>query len=341
MLSLSLALLPSLVPQLGGIVRSPTAADCLRRSSTVVAQNSQVDPVELARMQEKAKKLDPDAAALLEEVDGDAQKARASHMGYTLAYVKEALPELYELIRTDPKHPDAHRALVEVTWDAIAAFLPVTHEPTLTAAAKQKLTAVARAGCDGSTEAPSVLDVGCGNGLLLPFVTACDTASTYRGIDVSEGMIERAQAAHAGDPMANGATFESLSFGEVLQQSEESPISYDAVFFNGALQFFAEPAAAIADAAKLLERKPSSRLVLSHLNGAAFVRTEREDNPQTVLSAMPTLAQLASIAEPLGLQVVLPAFYGEQPDDIARGLDDFYLVVLRWDDLALLGAEDP
>ena len=37
--------------------------------------------------------------------------------------------------------------------------------------------------------------------------------------------------------------------------------------------------------------------------------------------------------------MVLPAFFGEDPEDIQRGLDDFYLVVLRWSEVALLGAE--
>ena len=104
-------------------------------------------------------------------------------------------------------------------------------------------------------------------------------------------------------------------------------------------EFFPNAAQTIGSAARLLSRKPSSRLVLSHLNGASFVRQERTDNPQTVLSTMPSLSDLASIAEPLGFEVVLPAFFGEDPEDIQRGLDDFYLVVLRWSEVALLGAE--
>ena len=133
---------------------------CRRTRSVVSAGDTALDAVQLARLQEDAKKLDSDAAALLEELNGDAEKARTSYMGYTLAYVKEEMPELYDRIRTDPTHPDAHRALVEITWDAIAAFLPVTHSPKLTEAAQKKLTAVARAGCDGTSDSPmSTLDV--------------------------------------------------------------------------------------------------------------------------------------------------------------------------------------
>ena len=117
-------------------------------------------------------KLDADAAALLEEAGGNVDRARTNYIGYTLAYLQDADPELYEAIRKDPKRPDCHEAIVEVTWDAIAAFLPVTHAPTPSVEAQRKLAAIARAGADGSLEAPAVLDVGCGNGLLLPFVAA-------------------------------------------------------------------------------------------------------------------------------------------------------------------------
>lgn len=213
------------------------APHTVSRAAVCLAEG--LDAVSIARLQEDAKKLSSDAAALLEEVNGDAEKARTSYMGYTLAFVKEEMPELYDRIKTDPTHPDAHRALVEITWDAIAAFLPVTHSSKLTEAAQKKLTAVARAGCDGTSDSPmATLDVGCGNGLLLPFLLACDApASAYRGIDVSDGMIERAKAAHENDPLCAGARFEGMSFGELLEEKDaDSSVSFDSIFFNGAIR---------------------------------------------------------------------------------------------------------
>ena len=131
------------------------------------------------------------------------------------------------------------------------------------------------------------------------------------------------------------ATAKALAFSPLFFHSLTTP-SFLARF----AEFFPDASQAIGGAARLLSRKASSRLVLSHLNGAAFVRQERVDNPQTVLSTMPTLAELASIAEPLGFEVVLPAFFGEEPEQIQRGLDDFYLVVLRWSETALIDAEE-
>ena len=67
------------------------------------------------------------------------------------------------------------------------------------------------------------------------------------------------------------------------------------------------------------------------ISGAAFVQKELEDNPTTVRSLMPTLEELEAIAAPLGLQVVLPSFLGADAESIAKALDAFYCVVLRWD----------
>ena len=67
--------------------------------------------------------LDDDAAALLEEAGGDIDKARTSYIGYTLAYLEEAMPELYRALKVDPNLPEAHAALTEVTclWSTRAS----------------------------------------------------------------------------------------------------------------------------------------------------------------------------------------------------------------------------
>lgn len=65
-----------------------------------------------------------------------------------------------------------------------------------------------------------------------------------------------------------------------------------------------------------------ARVVLSHVHGAAFVREEAKGNPGTVLSHMPCLADLAEIANELGLELV---------DDGGTDavLERFYLVALQ------------
>jgi SAM-dependent methyltransferase len=256
--------------------------------------------------------LDADAAALLEEAGGDVAKAKTSYIGYTLAYLENEMPELYEGLKTDPSRSDCHAALVELTYDAVAAFLPVTHAPTPTPAAQKKLQAIARSSVDGNRTTWSILDVGCGTGLLLPFLLAAGAPPTrYRGIDISSRMIDRARADHRAPAFA-GARFDAVSLETVAAEAAAATAGagavgrpgssgleteakvdasrpYDVIIFDAALQFFPDTAGALHTAARLLSRGPHARLVIAHMQGAAFVRQEKEENPTVVRALMPGL----------------------------------------------------
>lgn len=199
----------------------------------------------------------------------------------------------------------------------------MTHAPEPTPAAARRLEALARSACaDGQS---SVLDVGCGNGLLLPFLRQAATAKLeYRGIDLSSRMVDVAARKYGGD----GAVFEARSFADCAAAGGE----YDTIVFNGSLQFFADPAATLEQAASLLRAGSASRLVVAHINGGGYVRTERADNPATVLSEMPSLAELTAVCERLGLE--LAPWDGVELSSLgveaaAEILDDFYLAVLE------------
>ena len=312
--------------------RVPPMLALLASSQAFIAASGRASGRSRALVCAELPQLEADAQALLDEAGGDAEKARANYIGYTMAYMEDAQPELFAALKSDPTREDCHAAIVEITWDAIAAFLPVTHSPVPTPAAQKKLAAIARAGCDGVNPSPATLDVGCGNGLLLPFLAACGAPpDKYRGVDLSGRMIQVAQRALerkvAADPTYAGATFDELNFKDLVAEGGDR---YDAIYFNAALQFL-KLDDALAAAAKLLAPGPASRLVLSHLNGAAFVRKEREESASTVISTMPSLAELEAAAEPLGLQVAIPSFFGTEPEEIEAAMEDFYLVVLRWD----------
>lgn len=273
--------------------------------------------------------LDADAAALLEESGGDVEKARTSFMGYTLAFLEDEMPELYEALKTEPSRADAHAALVELTWDSIAAFMPVTHSSSPTPAAAMRMTAIARAALPADGADASVLDVGCGNGVLYPFLTTSGmAAAAYRGIDVSSRMIDLAQRAH-GD---SGATFEDGSFADEVA----SGARYDTIIFNGVLEFFDDQEATLKAAAAMLSDKEDARIIVSNIGGARGVRADLGNNPSTVLNTMPLLALMQQTAATMGMQVVLPSFFGEELEAIEKALEDFYLVILRRTD-----AEEP
>ena len=268
--------------------------------------------------------LDEDAQALLEESKGDVEVARSSYIGYTLAYLEESMPELYRMLKVDPNLPEAHAALLEVTWDAIAAFMPVTHTSRPSPEAAQRLTAISRVALPtgGAAETTRVLDVGCGHGVLYPFLNECGLSPTgYRGVDLSSRMIDLAKRAHGG----SGATFEDLSFADECAREE----TYDTILFNGSLQFFEDQPATLAEAAALLSDSDEARIVISHVSGASFVRRELGDNPQTVRNTMPFLEMMQEVAGANSLQVVLPSFLGTEVEEIEKALERFYLIVLR------------
>lgn len=206
--------------------------------------------------------------------------------------------------------------------DAIAAFMPITHNPKPSPGASQRFTAIARAAVplDGPTR---LLDVGCGNGILLPYLVSCSASpEDYRGIDLSGRMVELARKASG----STGARFDDVSFDAVVAEGGQR---FESVVFHNSLQYFANQAATLTAAAALLSEGESSRIVISNLAGAAAVRQELIDNPTTVLSEMPSLAELQGLASRIGLHVVLPSFFGSEPDEIQAGLDGFYLVILR------------
>ena len=99
-------------------------------------------------------------------------------------------------------------------------------------------------------------------------------------------MISAAEAAYARD----GADFFCASFAAACRD----PRKYDAICFNGALQFFAEPGATIEQAAASPGDAPRrARRRRAHPNpGGAFVQSEKAENPATVLYEMPTFQEL-------------------------------------------------
>ena len=121
--------------------------------------------------------LESDAAAMLEEANGDANKARMNFIGYTMAFIQEEQPDVYEALTKNPERPDCHEALVEITWDSIAAFCQrrIPPHPHL-------VLQNGSSDCSWLSmleESVSVLDIGCGNGLLLPFLSTRRQASPH------------------------------------------------------------------------------------------------------------------------------------------------------------------
>jgi demethylmenaquinone methyltransferase/2-methoxy-6-polyprenyl-1,4-benzoquinol methylase len=257
--------------------------------------------------------LADDANKALRDANGDLNTAQALHFNRALARVQAAEPALFDKIAAQRLDDgDVHAKLVELTWDTIAAFSQPAGEPA--AEVSRRLDRIARACChEVNSGGQAVLDVGCGDGAALPFLESAGAElDAYVGLDLSRRMLDAARRKHS------AVAFEHAGFDDYVRMTERR---FDAVLFNGSLQFFADQEDAIARAAALLGPREGSRVVIAHANGGAFVRDEARGNPATVRSTMPSLAELRAMAERLGLRL-------DCADDDA-GLDDFYLVALE------------
>mmetsp|Transcript_12538 Transcript_12538/g.27679 ORF Transcript_12538/g.27679 Transcript_12538/m.27679 type:complete len:421 (-) Transcript_12538:280-1542(-) len=222
---------------------------------------------------------------------------------------------------------------------------------------RRRLKMIARA-CfpsDTDTSAVRFLDIGCGDGAAVPFLddrfialTAANNdhgdsavvtkggqkkkkiykkkassadSSYYEGIDVSPTMVEMATYSHSTHlfRVANFMTDESLCHRQ-----------YNAILFNGSLQFFLDTAATLKYASSLLA--PGGSIVLSHVQGGRFVRDEVKRNPMAgACAVMPTEDELRIYADEMGFSVVgKEEIMGPDPVDVDDvDLEDFYLIVLR------------
>ena len=196
------------------------------------------------------------------------------------------------------------------TWDTVAAFLPMDYERNkgrLDETLRRRLGVLGRL-CVGNT-----LDVGCGDGVIVPFLST----DKYRGIDMSSEMISLARAQHP------------QHFFEVSRFPVDCDESYDSVIFNGSLQFFPKAMETIQTACGML--KPGGRVIISHVQGANFVKQECRSNPNIAVSRLPEwppLLALPNVRVMLTEQAVQELLNESvHPNDADTGT--FYLVVLE------------
>ncbi len=216
--------------------------------------------------------------------------------------------------------------LLQATWDTVALFLPYDYarnkgkvEPRVA----RRIGHIAAASRPTTEEGGpiAVLDVGCGDGAIIDYLNDSGECS-YQGIDVSSEMIELGRKRHPKQDFIVG------SFPEDVSDDEK----FDTIIFNGSLQFFKDTRQALIDASEKLKPVPGSRIVMSHVNGAKFVREECQTSMGVAVRKMPNKVSLEDYAYNLNMKVVYKTELlasSEYDEDLDGDDDKFYLVALE------------
>ena len=111
----------------------------------------------------------------------------------------------------------------------------------------------------------SVLDLGCGTGVMIPFYLAAQ-AGKIVAVDVSEKMVERAREKFGHEPSVELRASDALS----LDESER----FDAVVIYNAYPHFFEKAALVEKVYRLV--KTGGRFVVAHGSGKDVINRHHE-----------------------------------------------------------------
>jgi ubiquinone/menaquinone biosynthesis C-methylase UbiE len=136
----------------------------------------------------------------------------------------------------------------------------------------------------------TVLDVGAGVGVLIPFIQAAG-AGRCLACELSKGMLERLKEHHP----------EVEVFLCDICALDLPDAAVDVIFMNAVFPNIADKRAALENCSRML--KIGGRLVISHPEGSAFVLGLRDVLPFS-LDPLPSRSRLAGLLESLPLQIV-------------------------------------
>lgn len=250
-----------------------------------------------------------------------------------MAEVQRLQEELDTLLsqEDDPKWTtdlDVQRFLQQATWDASApAKAARARLGEMNVDMKRKV----QKGCDAlwanlssdkKATTTTILDVGCGYGVLVPFLKQAGFAATsskqqqpqIHGVDLSPVMIQQAQ------DMYPEIIWEVADFLEYTPTQRTT--TFGGLIMCASLHDLPNQEAALAKAHSLLE--PQGVLVVMHPQGAGHVATQMRVNPALVSQGLPTAHQWKNDMSSSWEVLQAPAMAKSREE-----LRDGYLAVLR------------
>jgi 2-polyprenyl-3-methyl-5-hydroxy-6-metoxy-1,4-benzoquinol methylase len=211
---------------------------------------------------------------------------------------KDELDRLYR--EHNFQEHDLHNIFQQITWDASAdAKTARAIAGDMPADIRQKVDKACRIVAYAAARDGHCLDIGCGFGVLVPFLLQCGLQSDQiHGIDLSPEMIKNAREQHP------AVSFEAVDF--LKDYTPDDNGRFESIIFLSALHDFSNMEAALQKAASLL--KPQGKLVIAHPQGASHVTRQSNANPVLVRRGLPTAEELRNMdlsrmmleAEPAG-----------------------------------------
>jgi 2-polyprenyl-3-methyl-5-hydroxy-6-metoxy-1,4-benzoquinol methylase len=199
---------------------------------------------------------------------------------------QRAESELEQLLQQhDVTESDLHNVLQQLTWDAsadakAARSITGTMPPSIQRRVERACQVVAESVKDNG----KCLDVGCGFGVLVPFLLKAGLAPhQIHGIDLSPEMIRNAELFHP------EVSFEATDFFQ-YQQPPKEELLYNSILFCSSLHDLPDMMGGLEKASSLLA--PNGTIVIVHAQGASHVAGQVRSNPVLVRRGLPTTEEL-------------------------------------------------
>jgi 2-polyprenyl-3-methyl-5-hydroxy-6-metoxy-1,4-benzoquinol methylase len=195
---------------------------------------------------------------------------------------------------------DLQVAMQRLTWDAsadakacksVTGTMPATFKNRVAKASEMAYEALLNTNKDNDEDANDgmVLDIGCGYGVLVPFLKKAGfKAHQIHGIDLSSEMIGHAKTFYP--EVASKGKFEAVDFLAETNNSNK----YRAIVFCSALHDMPDLKSALLRSKNefLDTEEAGSRLVIVHAQGASHVLNQHKQNSLLVPRGLPTKDEL-------------------------------------------------
>lgn len=192
------------------------------------------------------------------------------------------------------------KRLLEITWDSSASIRNQRHKSgneKIAPAVDQHMQDLAR-WCLDSSHPPSILDVGCGTGVLIKYIQNHKMYNKEKvslsGVDLSSAMIDIARK-----------NYPACQFHIADFRTFQPTNKFITVVFNECLHYFSDIYQALDRAMGLLTPCSRSRIIISHPRGFDNAFMQHNTNRLLAASLLPSVNEVARWAQEKSLKVVV------------------------------------